>query len=84
MRNVSHIRFSEELQKVAMLIGEIQHDGPLAWSDEEVNAHKIMKYPPGRWILHTFPLLIGKGRVMLLKRLRSGTPGPHTPTNTRS
>ena len=52
-----------------MLIGEIQHDGPLAWSDEEMNAHKIMKYPPGRWILHTFPLLIGKGRVMLLKRL---------------
>ena len=52
-----------------MLIGEIQHDGPLSWSDEEMNAHKIMQHPPGRWILHTFPLLIGKGRVMLLKRL---------------
>src|ERR1700751_4237939 len=52
-----------------MLIGEIQHHGPLAWSDEEMKAHKIMNYPPGRWMLHTFSWLIGKCRVMRLKRL---------------
>jgi hypothetical protein len=52
-----------------MLIGEMQHDGPLSWSNEEMNAHKIMKHPPGGWILYTLPFLIGKRRVMPLKRL---------------
>jgi hypothetical protein len=26
-----------------MLIGEIQHDGALSWSDEEMNSHKITR-----------------------------------------
>jgi hypothetical protein len=54
---------------MAMRIGEMQHHGPLPWSDEEMNAHNILKHPPGGWMLHTCPLLIGKRRVMPLKPL---------------
>jgi hypothetical protein len=66
-----------------MRIGESQHAGPLAWSDAEVNAHKIMPYPPGRWMLPTFPWWIGTGRGMRLKRLPHAVlPGRrHQPTH---
>jgi hypothetical protein len=67
-----------------MFIGEIQHDGPLSWSDEEMNSHKIMKHPPGGWFLHTFPLLIGKRRIMPLKRLTNAVLQDRIPQNTRS
>jgi hypothetical protein len=50
-----------------MRIGEMQHDGPWSWSHEEMNAHKIMTHPPGGWMLHTFPLWIGKRRIMPLQ-----------------
>ena len=49
--------------------GARQHEGPLAWSDESMKAHNIMQAPPGGWMLHTFPVVMGKGRVMPLKRL---------------
>ena len=42
-----------------MLIGEMHHDGPRSWSHAEMNAHTIMKHPPGGWMLHTFPCVMG-------------------------
>ena len=49
--------------------GELQPEGPRAWSEAEMKAHTIMQYPPGRWRLPTVPVWMGQGRVMRLTRL---------------
>jgi len=52
-----------------MLIGEIEHEGPLSWSDASMNAHERMQSPPGGWMLPPCPLWSGTRRVMPLTRL---------------
>jgi hypothetical protein len=58
---------AEELEQVQVLVGEIQHHGPLSWDGEDVNPHAIMQDPPCRRGCNTSPLLIWEGRSVLLK-----------------
>ena len=48
-----------------VLLREIQHLWPLPRAQEQMNSHKIVKDPPRGGVLHRFPLLVGKRRIMV-------------------
>jgi hypothetical protein len=56
------------VKQVLMFLSEIENNRPLACLTKHVNPHKRMKDPTSRRMLHGFPLLIGKRRIVVFER----------------
>jgi hypothetical protein len=57
----SFIRFSQELEQMQVLLGQIEHQGPLPRKAKQVNPDKVMEHPAGRGVL--YPLAFWFGNV---------------------
>ena len=48
----SFIRFPQELEQMLVLLGQIEHQGPLPRKASQVNPDKVMEHPTCRGVLY--------------------------------
>ena len=50
-----------------VLFGQIEHEKPLSWDVEHMNAHKVVEDPPRGGVLDALAFLVRKCGLMLLE-----------------
>ena len=76
-----HISLSQELKQVEGLVGQMEHEEPLARDDEDMQPHEGVKHPACRRVLEALAFVVWQGSRMLLEggahpRLQSGIHQP--------
>jgi hypothetical protein len=62
-------RFSQELEPMLVLLGQIEHQGPRPRKASQVNPDKVMEHPAGRGVLSPLAFLVRERGLMRLEGL---------------